>query len=186
MPPLRPATPSDLSAIVALTEEAYAHYLPVLGYPPVPVTEDYALRVEAGEVWLLEAEDKLAVANSGKAAEEAAGQNGRPVGGPSEASRETNRLAGLMVIETHPDHLMLFSIAVAKAHQGKGLGVAMMQWLEDRARELGKPEIRLYTNALMTRNLALYQSLGYEETGRRPNPKRPQFTIVDMVKRVAP
>lgn len=95
-----------------------------------------------------------------------------------------DKLAGLIVVEAHDDHLMLFSIAVANAQQGKGLGVGMMAWLEDKARALARPEIRLYTSALMTRNLALYESLGYVETGRRPNPKRPQFTIVDMVKRL--
>ena len=34
----------------------------------------------------------------------------------------------------------------------------------------------------MHRNQAIYQRLGYRETGRRPNPQRPSFTVVDMVK----
>ena len=42
--------------------------------------------------------------------------------------------------------------------------------------------MRLYTNALMERNIVLYGRLGYRETNRRPNPRRPAFTIVDMAK----
>ncbi len=42
-----------------------------------------------------------------------------------------------------------------------------MQHVEREALEHGLTEIRLYTNALMTENLAWYPRLGYEETGRR-------------------
>lgn len=44
------------------------------------------------------------------------------------------------------------------------------------------PEVRLYTNAKMERNIALYKAYGFHETGRRPNPYRPGWTIVDMAK----
>ncbi|TIT50241.1 MAG: GNAT family N-acetyltransferase, partial [Mesorhizobium sp.] len=48
----------------------------------------------------------------------------------------------------------------------------------------GLPEVRLYTNAKMERNIALYKEYGFHETGRRPNPYRPGWTIVDMAKTV--
>jgi len=93
-------------------------------------------------------------------------------------------LAGLIVIERHADHVMIFSIAVSPAFQGKGLGIALLRWLEERTREIGLPEIRLYTNARMERNIALYLAYGFHETGRRPNPYRPGWTLVDMAKPV--
>ncbi|WP_319520132.1 GNAT family N-acetyltransferase [uncultured Martelella sp.] len=146
MPP-RQARLSDIKSVERLTEAAYAVYLPVLGHPPLPMSEDYGPRIARGEVWLF-------------------GDGPDP--------------AGLCVVERHADHLMLFSIAVSPSHQGEGYGLAMLRWLKARAREEGLGEIRLYTNALMTRNIALYKRFGFTETGRRPNPKRPQFTIVDM------
>ncbi len=53
---------------------------------------------------------------------------------------------------------------------------------DSAARRMKIRAARSYTNALMTRNIALYLRLGYRETGRRPNPARPGFTIVDMEK----
>jgi ribosomal protein S18 acetylase RimI-like enzyme len=51
--------------------------------------------------------------------------------------------------------------------QGTGVGRALMAHAERYAREIGRPELRLYTNAAMTENLALYSRLGYREVGRR-------------------
>ena len=92
--------------------------------------------------------------------------------------------AGLVVVERHSDHLLLFSIAVSPAFQGGGHGLAMLHWLEAKAREWAQPQIRLYTNALMERNIALYSAFGFQETGRRPNPSRPGWTLVDMAKQI--
>ncbi|MGO4837578.1 GNAT family N-acetyltransferase [Rhizobiaceae sp. 2RAB30] len=145
----RLADAADLGIVAALTEEACAAYLPALGAAPVPVTEDYAPRIAAGEVWLLES---------------------------------AGRTAGLLVIETHDDHSLIFSVAVSPAQQGKGFGIRLLEKAEHVAREAKVSEVRLYTNALMLHNIALYQAYGYSETGRRPNPKRPGWIVVDMVK----
>ncbi len=80
------------------------------------------------------------------------------------------------VTEDYKPRIMLFSIAVSPAFQGAGHGLAMLEWLEGKARELALPEIRLYTNARMERNIALYRAFGFQETGRRPNPYRPGWT----------
>jgi ribosomal protein S18 acetylase RimI-like enzyme len=84
----RIAQPDDLAAVVALTGAAYAPWTPLLGAPPVPVTEDYAPRIERGEVWLLEEDDET---------------------------------AGLVVLERHADHAMIFSVAVSPTFQRRGL-----------------------------------------------------------------
>lgn len=146
---LRRALAGDLQAIVSLTEAAYAPYTALFGAPPMPVTEDYAPRIERGEVWLLESGSEL---------------------------------AGLIVIERHPDHAMIFSVAVSPAFQGKKLGTALLNFAEEQTRLWGLPEVRLYTNSRMERNIALYTAYGFHETGRRSNPYRPGWTLVDMAK----
>jgi ribosomal protein S18 acetylase RimI-like enzyme len=85
----------------------------------------------------------------------------------------------------HPDHLMIWSLAVRPDRQGKGLGRFLLRFAERMAREAGLGELRLFTNARMERNLALYARAGYRETGRRPHPRRESFIIVDMAKRLS-
>ena len=95
---------------------------------------------------------------------------------------EATDLVGLLVIEAVEDHGLIFSVAVSPNRQGRGYGVKLLDFAEARTRSMGFSEIRLYTNARMERNIALYTAHGYAETGRRPNPKRPGWTIVDMAK----
>ncbi|CDX38830.1 GCN5-like N-acetyltransferase [Mesorhizobium plurifarium] len=97
---------------------------------------------------------------------------------------EGSELAGLIVLERHPDHAMIFSVAVAPAFQGKKLGIKLLNFADQQARSWGVPEVRLYTNSRMERNIALYSAFGYRETGRRANPYRPGWTVVDMAKPV--
>ena len=42
-----------------------------------------------------------------------------------------------------------------------------MYFAEQRARQSRLPRLALYTNEVMTENLALYTRLGYRETARR-------------------
>lgn len=99
--------------------------------------------------------------------------------------REPFGLAGLLVLEFGADHGMIYSVAVAPGFQGQGHGVRLLRFAEEQVRAAGHGEIRLYTNARMERNIALYQSFGYRESGRRPNPHRPGWFIVDMAKPLA-
>ncbi|MEU5402498.1 GNAT family N-acetyltransferase [Streptomyces sp. NPDC005963] len=78
-----------------------------------------------------------------------------------------NPVRGVIVLLPQDDHLLLESVAVHPEAHGKGLGRALLGFAESRARELGLPEIRLYTNALMTENQTLYPRYGYELEGRR-------------------
>lgn len=90
--------------------------------------------------------------------------------------------AGLLTLERHDDHAMIFSVAVAPEFQGKGFGIALLRHADEQTRLWRLPEVRLYTNARMERNIALYLAYGFQETGRRPNPYRPGWTLVDMTK----
>ncbi len=130
---IRQARPEEAPVLAAIVEQAYGPWVAVVGRRPMPMEDDYAARIAAGEAWVLE-------------------EAGAPV--------------ALVVIERHPDHLMLDNIAVDPARQGRGEGRILLDFVEAEAARLGLPEVRLYTNALMERNIALYARRGYAETGR--------------------
>ncbi|GAA1542316.1 GNAT family N-acetyltransferase [Actinomadura kijaniata] len=82
----------------------------------------------------------------------------------------TDPPAGLVVLVPEDGCLLVENVAVDPAFQGRGLGRRLMAFAEERARALGLSRLRLYTNALMARNIALYERLGYRETGRETFP----------------
>jgi len=56
---LRRAGPADAAAIAALTREAYAKWIPVIGRAPKPMTADYDVAVRDHVIDLLWAGDRL-------------------------------------------------------------------------------------------------------------------------------
>ena len=75
-------------------------------------------------------------------------------------------VAGFIVLISRPGYLPLDNVAVLPAAQGRGIGARLLALAEDRARALHVPEIRLYTNAAMTENLAYYPRHRFTETHR--------------------
>ena len=59
-PTLRRATPDDAETLAALTDAAYARYVPLLGRKPQPMLADYRQLAEAYSIWLLEVAGKPA------------------------------------------------------------------------------------------------------------------------------
>jgi ribosomal protein S18 acetylase RimI-like enzyme len=92
-------------------------------------------------------------------------------------------VTGFAVIRPVTGALHLESVAVSPDRQGEGVGRALLEFVEQRARALRLPAVELYTNALMTENLALYPRLGYVETERR---REHGFDRVYFHKRLAP
>jgi PPOX class probable F420-dependent enzyme len=76
------------------------------------------------------------------------------------------QLVGLIVLIEKAGYLLLENVAVAPAAQGNGIGSKLLALAEDQAATLGLAQIRLYTNAAMTQNLAFYPRHGYRETHR--------------------
>jgi len=70
------------------------------------------------------------------------------------------------VLEEGPEGFLLDNIAVLPDCQGKGHVRALIAFAEAEARRRGWREIRLYTHALMTENIALYTRIGFAETHR--------------------
>ena len=78
--------------------------------------------------------------------------------------RSGNALAASLVLIRQPDHLLIESIAVDPAVQGKGHGRQLLDFARQRTADLQLAEIRLYTNILMHENRAWYQRAGFTET----------------------
>ncbi len=76
-------------------------------------------------------------------------------------------LHGVICLEADGDSLLIENVAVDPAAQGHGLGRRLLEFAEAQARQRDLPRLTLYTNEVMTENLAIYRHLGYRETGRR-------------------
>lgn len=74
---------------------------------------------------------------------------------------------GALVMMERDGYLFVENVAVSPGAQGRGLGRKLMAHAETVASERGLREIRLYTNAKMTENLAFYPKLGFNEEERR-------------------
>ena len=74
---------------------------------------------------------------------------------------EGDLLVALIETERHPDHLLIVNVAVSPTHQKRGLGRRLLAHAEALARQDSLGIVRLYTNARMVENIALYMSLGY-------------------------
>jgi ribosomal protein S18 acetylase RimI-like enzyme len=133
MLPIRKARSDDLPNIRQIVGEAYSPYVARIGRKPGPMLDDYAGRIAAGEVEVVD------------------GSGG---------------LDAILVLVPEEDALLLDNVAVANAARGKGLGGALIDHAEARARALGLPAVRLYTHELMTENQAIYRKRGYVETHR--------------------
>jgi ribosomal protein S18 acetylase RimI-like enzyme len=75
-------------------------------------------------------------------------------------------IAGILVLLSAPEYLLLDNIAIAPERQGRGLGRRLLAFAEGEALRRGYREIRLYTHQTMIENQRLYASIGYEERGR--------------------
>lgn len=131
---IRPARAGEDGAVRDVVLAAYGRYVAVIGTPPGPMLDDYAARIAAEQVWVLE---------------DAAG------------------IAGVLVLEDGPDRFLLDNVAVRPDRQGLGVGRRLLDFAEAEAVRRGWGTITLYTNALMTENVAIYAGRGYVERERR-------------------
>jgi ribosomal protein S18 acetylase RimI-like enzyme len=89
---------------------------------------------------------------------------------------------GVLDVRPETDHLLIYNVAIDPHYQGQGFGKKLLGWAEQVAQQSGYAVIRLYTNALMTANIALYHRLGYVETKREPYLNS---TVVHMAKSIS-
>jgi ribosomal protein S18 acetylase RimI-like enzyme len=73
-------------------------------------------------------------------------------------------IVGYMVAAADGDAYVIDDIAIDPTLQGRGFGRQLMKHAMWQAKYLHLPFVRLYTNAAMTENLAMYAHLGFVET----------------------
>ena len=81
------------------------------------------------------------------------------------AESKGNVLGGLVMTFEH-NEATIANIAVDPKVQGQGIGGALMNFAESKAREKGFSELYLATHVMLVENISLYQHLGWEEIGR--------------------
>ncbi len=86
--------------------------------------------------------------------------------GRSLLAKVGSELVGLLVTAVGEDALLVENLAVLPRLQGSGVGSLLLRRAEDLAREAGLSEVRLYTNEVMSENIAFYRRKGFVETGR--------------------
>jgi ribosomal protein S18 acetylase RimI-like enzyme len=84
------------------------------------------------------------------------------------AARHAGRLAGFAIMQFGDATAHLNLLAVETDQQRRGLGRALLNWLEQSALTAGTFVIRLELRAGNVRARAFYEALGYRETGRVP------------------
>jgi GNAT superfamily N-acetyltransferase len=74
---------------------------------------------------------------------------------------EGDRLAGALILEPRAADLLIWSIASDPATQRAGLGRSLLSAADERARQLGRAIIRLYTGTPLVHLVAWYGRHGY-------------------------
>ena len=75
-------------------------------------------------------------------------------------------VAGFLIGYPANGAYLIENVAVDPAHQGRGLGGALLRSAIDEAKRRKLSNVWLFTNAAMTENLALYTHLGFVVTHR--------------------
>jgi ribosomal protein S18 acetylase RimI-like enzyme len=109
----------------------------------------------------------------------------RIAGGDVYVAVEAGVVAGVLVLETRPDHVLVYSVAVRPGAQGRGLGRRLLAVADEVAGAAGVAEVRLFTNVRMIASVRLYRNCGFRVAGTRPHPNREGEVLVDMVKALA-
>lgn len=97
---------------------------------------------------------------------------------------EGGRPIALIELIPKPSHLLIENVAVLPDRHGCGVGGLLLRHADEIARSLGLNELRLYTNAMFSTNIAFYARRGFEEFLREPHP--PGGEVVHMKKPVEP
>lgn len=126
------AKPEDRAAVERLQKAAYARNRELLGVEPLPLQADYQEIFANHEVWI------------------------KPAAGSNDVD------AALVLEIDRPDDILIWSVSTAPGNQKRGLGHALLACAEQRARQLGRPAIRLYTGQPLTHLVDWYARNGYE------------------------
>jgi ribosomal protein S18 acetylase RimI-like enzyme len=92
---------------------------------------------------------------------------------------------GTVRYRLEPDYLYIGRLAVLPDRRGKGIGQALMAYVEKLAPGLGRKRIHLGTRKSMPSNIAFYTAIGYRVDGEESHTSGAD-TVVWLVKEVVP
>ena len=149
---IRGGRQDDAPHLKRIAAEAYRQYLPRMPKPPAPMLADYAQylaqHLASGDC---DACIVLVAETSGEVKGETAASGG---------------VVGFAIIIKKSDGYWLENVAVGDGWRGQGVGGRLLKAVETALG--GKAEAyQLYTNAVMTENIAWYRRLGFEDLGER-------------------
>lgn len=151
---LRLAAPDDLDAVGELTVAAYARFTRGPTDPYVAQLRDAAARAEQAELWVAVEGDRLLGTVTSC-----------PPGSPwRELAREGE--GEFRMLAVHPDA------------RGRGVGAALAQLCEQRARAQGATAIVLSSLEAMREAHRLYERLGYRRTPERDWQPAPDVNLI--------
>lgn len=93
-------------------------------------------------------------------------------------------LVGCVFIKEKDDGFYLGKLAVAPAREGRGIGRALMQCVDDEALARGKPYIELQVRIELERNRAVFGKLGYRKIAETAHPGYTRTTSITMRKEI--
>ena len=163
---IRATTPKDIDAVAVLAQEIWQEYfVPIIGRAQV----DYML-------------DTL----------QSAAAIARQIADGYEyylVNREGDQV-GYFALVPHPDacEAQLSKIYLRRSQRGRGIGKAILAFVERRCVELGIGELWLTVNRNNTDSIAFYQTVGFTTSGVLVQEIGNGFVMDDfkMVKRIAP
>jgi predicted N-acetyltransferase YhbS len=91
---------------------------------------------------------------------------------------------GCVFYEPEADHIYLYRLAVVPAYRRRGLGQALIARVEERARELRLPRVRIGVRTALARQQAYYQRLGYRPVEARAHPGYAEPTYLILEKQI--
>ena len=80
-----------------------------------------------------------------------------------------NVAVGSARFEPDGDGLYVGRVAVLPEHRRQGIASALMRFIEDLARSMGKAWIRIGVRESLPSNIALYETLGYQTIKTEPH-----------------
>jgi GNAT superfamily N-acetyltransferase len=115
-------------------------------------------------------------------AESVADVEGAMADGGAVLAWEDDQPVGSARFALRPDHVYVGRVSVLPTHRRRGIATALMRFLEDLARQAGRPSVEIAARASLPSNVRLYEALGYEVVRVEPHPRAPEMSVVHMRK----
>ncbi|WP_117193105.1 GNAT family N-acetyltransferase [Rhizobium terrae] len=101
------------------------------------------------------------------------------------AAVEDGGLVGCVFCKPETDFLYLGKLAIAPAHQGRGVGRRLLAIAEEIARDRELSALRLETRIELAGNHATFARWGFEKTAENSHAGFTRVTSIEMQKRLA-